>query len=254
MNYTDTIKHRLKENAIGLCEQNSELKGQEHKTALIWENLEMNFNKKSFGCIQKNEEWFKRTQKTHQNVPDVLEMQSSNSSDALLMNIFCYPKIFDWKGVRDLLEISLPIDMILGWNPNCFENEHPKFPTEVDLKINDTIFEAKLTEKDFQSKDKKTVAKYPDFTSVFHTNLLPQTDNKYTTYQLIRNFLIAHFENFNFVLLVDSSRIDLIRGFYDTAKAIKCPELRKRIRFITWQELVGVCGEDLKEYITEKYF
>jgi len=253
MNCSEQIKQRLKANAKEIVRENPKLKNyEEYETAVIWDSLQMNFHEKSFECIRKNEDWLKRTQKTHSKVKYASEMQSSNSSDALLMNIFCYPKIFDWKSVRDLLEITPPTDIVFGWNPDCFENEKGG-KTEIDLKINNIIFEAKLTEDNFQSKDKVTVSNYADFVNVFHTDLLPQTNNEYTTYQLIRNILTAHHKKLDFVLLVDNSRVDLIRDFYDTVNAVKCPNLRKRMSFISWQELIDVCGKELKDYISKKY-
>ena len=40
-------------------------------------------------------------------VEGMLEMESSNSSDALLMNVFCHPHISEWKGIRDVMGNSL---------------------------------------------------------------------------------------------------------------------------------------------------
>jgi hypothetical protein len=254
MNISGQIKQRLKENAKLLCTEKPEsFQGKDFETAFVWDKLEMNFHKQSFKEISKNEKWKKRTEKSHPKVENTFEMQSSNSSDALLMNIFCFPKIFNWKGVQQILQISQPVSIEFGWNPNCFENEKGS-KTEIDLKINDTIFEAKLTEQNFQPKDEENVVKYTDLTNVFHTDLLPYKKDKYATYQLIRNILtLTYYEKLNFVLLVDSSRIDIIRDLYDTVNAIKCPYLRKRIRFISWQELIDVCGDELKNYITKKY-
>jgi hypothetical protein len=60
---------------------------------VIFRNLADNFHPESFANIVSHADWSSRTRKVHQNVPGVLEMQSSNSSDAVLMNIFCHPSI-----------------------------------------------------------------------------------------------------------------------------------------------------------------
>jgi len=79
-------------------------------------------------------------------------------------------------------------------------------------------------------------------------------DNKYESYQLIRNILTAYKYNYSFTLLIDESRTDLIRFFITIIKAIKINELQNKIYFITWQEIADVCGRDLKEYLENKYF
>ncbi len=117
-----------------------------------------NFISASYRAILRRPQWRRRLQKVHtqgrRSLPakDWLwrELDSSLSSDALLMNIFCYP------GVTQRMEVC----RILGLEPGSlpefgFMPRVPLFSeaterTEVDMKLGHTLFEAKLTEGDFQ--------------------------------------------------------------------------------------------------------
>lgn len=126
-------------------------------------------------------------------------------------------------------------------------------PTEIDLKIGNHIFEAKLTENTFTTKPKSVVHSYKDFDKVFEeSNLLTQKGD-ILQYQLIRNILTAYKYDFNFSILIDSTRIDLIKEFINVLKSIKIYDLRSRINILTWQEIIDMCGSKLKVYIQEKY-
>src|SRR5438309_8250969 len=78
------------------------------------------------------------------------ELDSSMSSDALLMNIFCYP------GVTKRRELSLMLGTETGDLPEF--GLKPRVPLtsgfveriEIDMKLGPGLFEAKLTESDFQ--------------------------------------------------------------------------------------------------------
>src|SRR3954469_3331974 len=63
-----------------------------------------NFLAETYGAIGANDAWSKRLKKVHTsgrtNLPRNdrgvwAELDSCNSSDALLMNVFCYPGVFD---------------------------------------------------------------------------------------------------------------------------------------------------------------
>ena len=223
-------------------------------SSIVFNRIEDNFCKSSFDNIKSNPLWYERTKKLHSHFDDgTLEMQSSNSSDALLMNIFCHPKFNTWKGVNELLCIQTEEQKEFGWNP-IFENENPEHRTEVDLKIGNHIFESKLTESDFTSKSISIVENYENFSTVFDSKLLDKSNNEYKHYQLIRNILAASKYNFYFSILIDSSRIDLINELLNVIIAVKDSNLRKRINFFTWQEIVDLCGKEIKDYISIKYF
>jgi len=254
MDYANQLKQRLKKNAYHLVDVEQNISGEQTNSAFIFNDVSMNFNRKSFDEIQKVDSWKKRLNKKHTHFNDgTFEMQSCNSSDALLMNIFCYPKFKKWKGVQDLLEVNFEENIKFGWNP-VFKNEGKNHRTEIDLKIGNVICEAKLTERDFTSKEISVVKKYDDFFTVFDQNYLNINNGKIENYQLIRNILAANKKDYRFILLVDQTRIDLIRSLFSITKAIRDVNLRNKVSYITWQELVDRCGKDLKKYIENKYF
>lgn len=252
MNYSELIKQRIIKN----IKNDNRYYGlyKTFESSILFDNIEDNFCKASYENIKSHSSWYERTKKLHSHFNDgTLEMQSSNSSDAILMNIFCHPKFNTWKGVNELLGIQSDEQQVFGWNP-FFENENPEHRTEIDLKIGNHIFESKLTESTFTSKSIPIVENYKDFTTVFDSTLLERSNNEYKHYQLIRNILAAYKYDFYFSILVDSTRIDLIKELLDVVIAIKDPNLRKRINFFTWQEVVNSCGKEIKDYIKNKYF
>jgi hypothetical protein len=252
MDYSIKIKNRIKENAKKLLCKYSQLSGTEYETAFIYNNLSMNFNGISYNNILENRNWKKRLKKTHTQIKNVKEMQSSNSSDAILMNIFCHPDINKWNGIKKIIGLENINDISFGWNPS-FSNENKSYPTEIDMKINNIIFEAKLTENDFKEKISNVVEGYENFNNVFDSDNMHKHNGNYLHYQLIRNILTAGKYNFRFILLIDECRIDLIKYLFDTIVFVRNINLRNNIKFVTWQELIYACGKELKEYMIEKY-
>jgi hypothetical protein len=211
----------------------------------------MSFHSDTFSNICKIDDFKKRLDKPHSNVAGFKEMQSSNSSDALLMNFFAYPRIKEWKSLRDLISINQSDNIEFGWNP-IFENEK-NHKTEIDMKIGASIFEAKLIEEDFTKKELEVVLAYQNIKNIIDLDALTN-NNIVSNYQLIRNLLTADKHKCKFNLLLDETRIDLIREFYKVKSAIKNKTLSYNFNFITWQEISTCVGFELKNYITEKYF
>lgn len=250
MNYSDRLKKTLLSNALNLCEKET-FKGHQRKTAFLFSDIAMSFHPDTFANICENSEYKKRLDKIHSNVPDYKEMQSSNSSDALLMNFFAHPKIKEWKSLRDLISINESDNIEFGWDPE-FENEKNR-KSEIDMRIGDSIFEAKLTESDFTQKKIQVVLTYSDVESTIDLQSLTN-DNIVSNYQLIRNLLAAKKYNYKFNVLIDETRTDLIREFYKMKNAIKIKSLADNFNFFTWQEIADCVGADLKNYIIKKYF
>src|SRR5216684_2282780 len=108
------------------------------------------------------------------------------------MNIFCYP------GVTKRRELSLLLGTEMGDLPEF--GFKPRVPltsghverTEIDMKLGSILFEAKLTEADFQSQNPALVEGYRDLDAVFEVDDLPRRGQKYVSYQLLRNVLAAH--------------------------------------------------------------
>lgn len=253
MDFSNNLKKRLKRNTELLLSQNPALKAVERSTAFIYADVAMNFNQNSYAAILKKPEWKARLEKKHTSFNDgTLEMQSSNSSDALLMNIFCHPRFPSWTGAMRLLGIKDATDIRFGWNP-YFVNEDPAFRTEIDLKIGQGIFEAKLTESGFTEKALADVELYEGFAETFEAKGLLNSEGYIDNYQLVRNILTAKKYDMAFTLLVDQERTDLIRCLFETTKCIMDIKIRQKVRFVTWQEIAAASGAELKDFLLQKY-
>ena len=114
------------------------------------------------------------------------ELDSSTSSDALLMNIFCYPRILWRAEVCSVLGIEPESCPEFGFRPHVPLLSGATERTEIDMKIGTLLFEAKLTETDFQVQRAELVENYRDFREVFACRELPRSGKKYVSYQLIR--------------------------------------------------------------------
>lgn len=252
MNHSEKLKKKLSKKAVKYCIDNS-FTGVLKKSAFLFDDIGFNFYPKSYYskvCIDNK----KRLDKVHSQAEDYKEMQSSNSSDVLLMNIFCHPDILKWKGVTDLLGVNKNDEIEFGWNPQ-FKNEKDGHNTEIDMRIGNIIFEAKLTEKDFTAKEFDNVKNYPN-NNCINLEKLKDIKGNITNYQLIRNLLVLKWctDVEKFFLLIDESRTDLIREFYKVKSTIQCDNLTDKFRFLTWQEIGNKVGADLKTFLDVKYF
>jgi hypothetical protein len=88
------------------------------------------------------------------------------SSDALLMNIFCYPGVIKRREVSLLLGTGTEEIPQFGFMPRVPLVTGAMERTEVDMKLGDLLFEAKLTEGDFQVQDARIVHQYRDLREV----------------------------------------------------------------------------------------
>jgi hypothetical protein len=220
-----------------------------------------NFISASYRAILRRPQWKRRLQKVHtqgrRSLPakDGLwrELDSSLSSDALLMNIFCYPGVTRRTEVCGILGIepgSLPE---FGFMPRVPLFSEATERTEIDMKLGNVLFEAKLTEGDFQIQCAELVEQYRDLRDVFECRQLPRAKRKYVSYQLIRNMLAAHALGLDFCTLLDARRPDLLEGWFLIVRCIRSATLRARCKVLTWQELaLGLPGA-LKNFLDVKY-
>lgn len=224
----------------------------EYQSALIFKNPKDNLHPDAADIIEG--EWSERLSKPHQNVEGAKEFQSTNSSDALLMSVFCHPQIFKWKGIRQLfgLESEKP-ELEFGYRPIVKKDGEAQERTEIDMVLDDLYVEAKLTEESFTEKEKEEVEKYSRFSEIFDIQRLPQSDTHYRNYQIIRNILAARQKNKSHILLCDQRRGDLVRSYLDTVNCIKEPSDRKKCRVIFWQEIASLAGKDMKDWLWSRY-
>jgi hypothetical protein len=219
-----------------------------------------NFQPASYRAILRNPEWRRRLAKPHSQSKSLpradrrwCELDSCNSSDALLMNVFCYPGVAAARPVLHLLGAETDGPPQFGSKPRVPLLKGKFDRTEVDMRLGNLLVEAKLTEGDFQRKSKSALACYRDFAEVFYRRQLPQQLNHYLSYQLIRNVLAAHTIGFSFCVLSDARRPDLIESWFQVMQAIRSVELRVRCKVLTWQELAAVLPLTLQHFLEEKY-
>ena len=220
-----------------------------------------NFNDASYAAILANASWAERLKKPHPR-PDALpkdrrdnamELDSSNSSDALLMNCFCYPGSAE-QILQGCLQVTPTGPVEFGVRPNVPQrNGECDKRTELDMRVGNIICEAKLTERDFTSQRDAIVERYRDLDEVFDGDLLPRVEGKYQGYQLIRNILAAAAHACHFVLLCDARRPDLLHEWCAVRAAIRHPDLRARTHLLLWQEVAKSCPAPLRRYLREKY-
>jgi len=217
-----------------------------------------NFFPPSYRTILANAGWKKRLSKVHtsDSLPRAdrrwCELDSSSSSDALLMNVFCAPDLFADGGVNGLLGTDATKPQF-GFKARVPLVEGKFDRTEVDMRLGNLLVEAKLTEGDFQTKSKEFVNRYRDFENVFRRRDLPQSKTTYSCYQLIRNVLAASALDCSFCVMLDARRPDLLEQWYAVMRCVKDAELRVCCKVLTWQELSEVVPEALQEFLDEKY-
>ena len=219
-----------------------------------------NFIGESYAAILENPTWAQRLKKAHSqrhSLPedrrcDARELDSSNSSDALLMNCFCYPG-----AAARIFQSCLPsmptgpVEFgVAGKVPLCNTKSDT---TKLDMRAGKVIFEAKLTEADFTTKLRPIVERYRDLNTVFDVTLLPKTEDAYQGYQLIRNVLAAVAHGYHFVLICDDRRPDLFDEWRQVRGAIRAADVRARSHFLLWQEVADACPIPLQEFLRAKY-
>jgi hypothetical protein len=220
-----------------------------------------NFLDLTYTAIRRQPEWEARLDKVHTSSRELpacdrgtwRELDSACSSDALLMNIFCYPSSLRRPAVRRLLGIEAGVRTEFGFSPRVPLEKGYGDTTEVDMRLGDLLVEAKLTETDFQRAPRSRLDGYSDFAQVFFRRDLPQTRTHYAGYQLIRNILAAHQLEARFCLMHDARRPDLREEYYAVLRAVRQPQLAARCSVLTWQELAAVLPPKLRAFLDEKY-
>ena len=219
-----------------------------------------NFLSASYQAITRRPEWKKRFAKVHSTARRALpkddriwkELDSSMSSDALLMNIFCYPRVTKRKELSSILGTGIGDLPEFGFKPRIPLTSGFVERTEIDMKLGSVLFEAKLTEADFQRQNAAIVEGYRDLVEVFEVGDLPRRGQMYVSYQLLRNVLAAHALDLSFCLLLDARRPDLIEDWYEILRCIRTAELRSRCKVVTWQGLVPYLPPRLQKFLDLK--
>jgi hypothetical protein len=220
-----------------------------------------NFHRLSFREISAHPQWRRRLDKIHTAFKRSRtranwvwkELDCAHSSDALLMSIFCHPDVSASASLAGVLGVESAAQPKFGFKPRVPLLNGRYDNTEVDMRLDGLLVEAKLTESDFQSAGFKLISRYRDLETVFDISELPSRDGKYRGYQLIRGTLAAYATGESFCIFCDARRPDLIEWWYRIMRAVRPFDLRPRLKLLTWQELAIVLPSDVQEYLATKY-
>jgi hypothetical protein len=147
-----------------------------------------NFFDQAYEEIVDRPEWMRRFDKVHAQAARSLpkpqidpqrrwrELDSSMSSDALLMNIFCTPGVVESAEVCNLLGAEANATPDFGWKARVPLANGRFDRTEVDMRLGSLLVEAKLTEVGFQTRAAAIVEAYRDFDEVFDRERLPRAE------------------------------------------------------------------------------
>jgi hypothetical protein len=169
------------------------------------------------------------------------------------MNIFCYPGVTRRREVCRILGLESGNVPEFGFRPRVPLLSEATERTEVDMKLGNMLFEAKLTESDFQIQRAELVEGYRDLRDIFECRYLPRLGRKYVSYQLIRNVLAAHALNMDSCALLDARRPDLLEDWYGIVRCIRFADLRAKCKVLTWQELTPCLPAAMQRFLSVKY-
>lgn len=220
-----------------------------------------NFIQASYRAICANPAWHKRLEKSYSSSRRVPrswerirhELDCANSSDALLMNIFCYPRVLTRRKLCTLLGTEVRLRPVFGVKPGIPLLNGRTDRTEVDLRLGDLLIEAKLTESGFQTASTNLISRYRDLHDVFNIDELPMEGDKVQSYQLIRGVLAAYAGDTSFSVACDARRTDLIERWFQIMRAVRSYSMRSRLKLLTWQEIAGTLPLTLQLFLAEKY-
>ena len=144
-----------------------------------------NFYPPAYRAIAARSDWLRRFDKIHSQFRSLpksqhdpgrrwRELDSSMSSDALLMNIFCAPGVLESVPLRRMLGVDTADEPVFGWRARVPLQNGRVDRTEVDMRWGNLLVEAKLTESDFQCREAALVEQYRDLATVFDLEMLPR--------------------------------------------------------------------------------
>ena len=223
-----------------------------------------NFLEASYRRIMARPEWARRLEKVHtakrqaratgpeERVRGWRELDAATSSDALLMNVFCFPRVWT-PGLRALMGVTGRERVEFGVRSEARLERGLVNTTEIDMRLGDLLVEAKLTEADFQYGALRLVERYVDLDEVLDRQRLEVTRRGVRSYQLIRGVLAACAVGGRFCVLCDGRRSDLIADWFQVMSAVRSFEVQTRLRLVTWQEIAAVVPGRLREFLAQKY-
>jgi hypothetical protein len=220
-----------------------------------------NFHPRSYQAILAAPDWRARLRKGYTGGRSIprrhdrcrSELDCANSSDALLMNIFCYPGLWERAELCRLLGVDPGCRPVFGFKPGIPLRNGRGDQTEIDMSLGRLMVEAKLTESGFQVVPEVRLLRYADIDEVFDRAELPIVNGKVHSYQLIRGVLAARHFDRPFVVLSDARRRDLQERWFQIIKAVRHCDLRSRLILLTWQEICSVLPASLQLFLQDRY-
>jgi len=220
-----------------------------------------NFHPASYRAICANPDWHRRLEKAYTGSRWISrawergrrELECANSSDALLMNIFCYPKVLTRPALCNLIGADSNLAPEFGFRPRVPFGNGRFDRTEIDMRLGGILFEAKLTETGFQTAPLRLLDRYRDLHEVFNIEELPIHTKKVRSYQLVRGVLAAYATDASFVLLCDCRRTDMIEQWFSILCAVRSYSFRSRLRLLTWQDIAVTLPRGLQDFLETKY-
>ncbi len=220
-----------------------------------------NFLAASYRRIVADPHWRQRLAKTYtasarvprSNDRTRRELDCCASSDALLMNIFCYPRLLARPPLCALLGLTPNLRPAFGVRAHLAMHNGEVDRTEIDMTLGDLLVEAKLTESGFQTASLSRMLRYQRIHEVFDLDELPRSGSTIRGYQLIRGVLAAEATGNRFLLLCDGRRTDLQEIWFSVLRAVLSFDLRSRMALLSWQELAATAPPTLQKFLAAKY-
>ena len=181
------------------------------------------------------------------------ELECAVSSDALLMNVFCYPGVLRRKAVCASLGVEEGFRPAFGVRAQLPMRGGEIDRTEFDMQVGDLWVEAKLTEGGFGRAALERLLRYAGVEQCFDMEELPTGGAHILGYQLIRGLLAALQQEGRYLVLLDARRADLEEICFRVLRAVRSAEARSRFRMVTWQELAGALPATLQTFLGDKY-
>lgn len=220
-----------------------------------------NFLPASYRRILADPAWSRRLQKSYTGGARLPraddrwrgELECAASSDALLMNVFCYPGVLRRSALCALLGVDVGTRPEFGVRAELPMKRGEIDRTELDMCLGDLTAEAKLTESGFGYASRDRLLRYTGVEDIFDLELLPRGGRGYGGYQLVRGILAAVQRDAPYLVLIDRRRHDLEEQCFRVLNAVQRSEVRHRLRLRTWQELSATLPLTLQILLAERF-
>lgn len=181
------------------------------------------------------------------------ELECASSSDALLMNVFCYPGVLRRMEVCRLLGVEAGCRPEFGVRAALAMRRGEVDRTELDMVLGDLLVEAKLTESGFGRASDERLLRYEGVEEVVEVDALPRVGGQIAGYQIVRGVLAAAKGGGRYLVLLDERRRDLEEVCFQVLGAVRDGGVRRSFRLLRWQELAAVLPPLPRAFLAEKY-